>query len=52
MAITTFFPDLNDKGVLKKKFRDYLGSFTKMGGGGLPNSQNQKKVPLNHPKIT
>ena len=37
-----------------KKIRDYLGIFPNMGGGGLPipKTQNQKKVNLNHPKIT
>ena len=38
-----------------KTLRYYLGIFPNMGGGGafpIPKPQNQKKVPLNHPKIT
>ena len=39
---------------VQKKIRDYLGIFPNMGGGvfPIPKTQNQKKVPLNHPKIT
>ena len=38
----------------KNKIRDYLGIFPNMGGGvfPIPKTQNQKKVTLNHPKIT
>ena len=39
---------------VQKKVQDYLGIFPNMGGGvfPIPKTQNQKKVPLNHPKIT
>ena len=40
--------------VFKKKIRDYLGIFPNMEGGvfPIPKTQNQKKVSLNHPKMT
>ena len=40
------------KGSPQKKIWDYFGIFPNMGGGvfPIPETQNQKKVPLNHPK--
>ena len=38
----------------QKKITGLFGNFSQHGGGvfPIPKTQNQKKVPLNHPKIT
>ena len=56
MALSTMAGIVNqgDQGSVKKKYTGLFGNFSQHGGGvfPIPKTQNQKKVPLNHLKIT